>query len=139
MKNTNSRETVVAQGWILMFLIFVGMLVMEFLNATITNNLSMYSSAEGKKGIQIMIYLMLMHAFVPMAVVSFKATWFRWFIAILTLCFGLLMVLHEVNHLFLIKDRIFGLRDALDFAHHGLAIWVACIAVRWAKEKTPQA
>jgi hypothetical protein len=133
-RNYKSKEAVIAQGWILMFLIFVCMLVLEFLHAVIANDLSVYTNQEGKKGLQIMIYLMLLHAFVPMLVVTFQARWFRWFIAVLTMLFGVLMVLHEVNHIVILESRPFGLRDALDFAHHGLAIWVALIAVSWAKD-----
>jgi Zn-dependent protease len=48
--------------------------------------------------------------------------------------FGVVMMLHEIGHIFILENRIFGLRDALDFAHHGLAIWISLIAVSWAKD-----
>jgi hypothetical protein len=135
-----SKESIIAQGWILMFLLFLGMLVMEFLTAVVSGDLTAFTSAEGQTGMKIMIFLMLLHALVPMLVVSFKAVWFRWFIAVLTMFFGLFMVMHEVSHLFIVSNRTFGVRDALDFAHHGLAIWVALVAVAWARQtKTNQA
>lgn len=127
-------EALVAQGWILMFLIFVCITITEFLNATISGNLSIYTSEEGTTALRVMVMLMLLHAFVPMLVLTLNARWFRWAIAVLTLLFGLLMIGHEVMHVFVAKNRAFGVFDLLDFAHHGLAIWVAILAVRWAGE-----
>lgn len=127
-------EATVAQGWILMFLIFVCITIVEFLNASIGGNLSIYTSEEGAAALRVMVILMLLHAFVPMLVLTLNARWFRWAIAILTFLFGLLMIGHEIMHIFVAKNRAFGIFDLLDFAHHGLAIWVAILAVRWARE-----
>lgn len=126
-------EATVAQGWILMFLIFVCITIVEFLNATVSGNLSIYTSDEGAAALRVMVMLMLLHAFVPMLVLTFDVRWFRWSIAVLTLLFGLLMIGHEVMHIFVAKNRDFGVFDLLDFSHHVLAIWVAILAVRWAR------
>ncbi len=117
-----------------MFLIFVCITISEFLNATVSGNLSIYTSEEGAAALKVMVMLMLLHAFVPMLVLTLDARWFRWSIAILTLLFGLLMIGHEIMHVLVAKNREFGVFDLLDFAHHGLAIWVAILAVRWVRE-----
>ena len=136
MNNNNHTPTgsIVAQGWILMFLVFICIFIVEFLNAVIVGNLSLYTSAEGQIALKVIVLMMLLHAFVPMLVCTFNARWFRWAIAGLTLCFALAMIAHELVHIFIAKNKQFGLFDALDFAHHGLGIWVACVAVRWARE-----
>jgi hypothetical protein len=126
-------EATVAQGWILMFLIFVCITIIEFLNASINANLSIYTSEEGAAAMKVMVVLMLLHAFVPMLVVTYDVRWFRWFVAVLTFLFGLLMMGHEIMHIFVAKSRGFGVFDLLDFSHHVLAIWVAILAVRWAR------
>jgi len=116
-----------------MFLIFVCITIAEFLTATINNNLGIYTGEEGAIALRVMVVLMLLHAFVPMFVVTFQARWFRWAIVVLTLLFGVLMMGHEVMHLFIKKNREFGVFDLLDFAHHGLALWVSIIGIRWAR------
>jgi hypothetical protein len=132
--NYKAKEAVIAQGWILMFLIFVCTLMMEFLYAVIGNDLTIFTSQEGATGLKVMTLLMLLHAFVPMLVVTFQQRWLRWAVAILTMIFGLLMLGHELFHIFVLENRAFGLRDALDISHHCLAIWVSLIAVSWAKD-----
>jgi hypothetical protein len=127
-------ETMVAQGWVLMFLLLVCIFLTEFLTASVGGNLAMYSSAEGIRGLHMMVILILLHAFIPMLVLTFEVHWFRWVIMILTLGFALIMMAHEILHLFVIKNRQFGTFDLLDFAHHGLALWVARLALRWARE-----
>lgn len=133
MNNAPQRAHLVAQGWILMFLLFICIFVSEFLGAVISGNLSIYTSDEGAAGLKLMTGMMLLHAFVPMLVCSFDARWFRWAVAVLTLLFGLIMMGHEISHLFVIKNREFGRSDLLDLAHHALSLWVAAIAVQWAR------
>ncbi len=131
--NRKPLELMVAQGWILMFLVFVCINLIEFLNASMRGTLQFFATTEGAVALRVIVVLMLLHAFVPMLVMHFESRKFRWGVAILTMTFGVLMFIHEIIHLFLVKDRSFGFFDALDFAHHGLAIWVSVIAVRWAR------
>jgi len=139
MTQENPTSRFVAQGWVLMFLLFVCIFVCEFLLAAINGQLAFYSGQEGKLALKVTVVVMLLHAFVPMLVYAFDARWFRWAIALLTMCFGLGMMLHEIAHVFVIKNREFGWFDLLDFAHHGLAVWVALLAVQWAREGRPAA
>jgi len=127
-------DLVVAQGWILMFLAFLCVNLIEFVNASTNGRLGFFMTREGGAALRVMVTLMLVHAFVPMLVVHFRARAFRWTIAALTMLFGLLMMAHEAAHLLLVRDRPFGFFDLLDITHHALALWVSAIAVRWARE-----
>lgn len=124
-----STASIVAQGWILMCLIFVSILATQFMNVVICT----FVGKDGGINLKMMAVLMMLHAFVPMLVYTFSARWFRWAIAGLTLLFGVAMFTHEI-HLFIATKRTFEIFNLLDFAHHGLAIWVGLIAVRWARE-----
>ncbi len=130
MKNgQGSTASIVAQGWILMCLIFVSVLATQFMNVVICTLVS----KDGRTNLKVMAMLMMLHAIVPMLIYTFSARWFRWTIAGLTLFFGVAMIAHEI-HLFIVTQRTFEIFNLLDFAHHGLAIWVGLIAVRWARE-----
>ncbi len=112
-----------------MCLIFVSTLAIQFMNVVICTLVS----TDGSTNLKLMATQMMLHAFVPMLIYTFNARWFRWAIAGLTLFFGGAMIVHEI-HLFIVMKRGFEILNLLDFAHHGLAIWVGLIAVRWARE-----
>jgi len=124
-----STASIVAQGWILMCLIFVSMLAAQFMNVVICT----LGSKDGGANFKVMAMLMVLHAFVPMLIYTISAGWFRWTVAGLTLFFGVAMSVHEI-HLLIATQRSFDILNLLRFAHHGLAIWVGLIAVRWARE-----
>lgn len=134
MHHQTPTGNIVAKGWILMFLVLICIFLIEFLNAALDDNLAMFKSEEGATALKAIVLLMLLHAFVPMLVCTFHGRIFRWAIAGLTLCLTVAMIGHELAHLFIVKNREFGLFDMLDFAHHGLGVWVASVAVRWARE-----
>ncbi|CAN7362508.1 hypothetical protein LJR289_002066 [Pseudoduganella sp. LjRoot289] len=133
MMNDQSNEqfstgSIVAQGWILMCLILVAMLATQFMNEVIC--------AQGSEGggvrLKVMAALLVLHAFVPMLIYTFSARWFRWAIAGLTLLLGALIV--HAFYSVIVSPVAFDILHLLDFAHHGLAIWVGCLAFRWARE-----
>jgi hypothetical protein len=129
MKNNQvSTASIVAQGWILMCLIFVGMLATRFMNDVICA----LGRKDGEVQLKTMAMLLVLHAFVPMLIHTFSARWFRWAIAALTLTFGAAIV-HDI-HFFIVAPGNVDILHLLDVAHHGLAIWVGWIAVRWARE-----
>lgn len=133
MHHQNQAGNIVAKGWILMFLVFICIFVVEFLNAVLNDNLALFKGDEGAAALKIIVLMMLLHAFIPMLVCTFEGRAFRWFIALLTLSFTIAMIGHEVAHLFIVKNRKFGIFDMLDFAHHGLGIWVTSVAIAWAR------
>jgi hypothetical protein len=129
MKNDQvSTASIVAQGWILMCLIFVGMLATRFMNDVVCAP----ESKGGEVQLKTMAMLLVLHAFVPMLIHAFSARWFRWAVAGLTLLVGVAIV-HEI-HFFIVAPGTVDILHLLDVAHHGLALWVGWIAVRWARE-----
>lgn len=128
-------ESTVAQGWILMFLVFICINFIEFMNAAVQGDLVFFAGQEGAIALRAMIALMLLHAFVPMLVLTLDRRWFRWAVAVLTMGLGVAMLAHEMVHLFVVRNRGFGMFDLLDFAHHVLALWVSAAAVRWARSE----
>lgn len=131
-----STGSIVAQGWILMFMVLICIFLTEFAISVIQDDLSVFKSREGENGLKVMVLLMLLHAFVPMLVCALNASWFRWTVVGITGVLAGVMLLHEVVHL-VTDTKPFGIFHLLDFAHHGLGIWVTFIAIRWAKETQP--
>jgi len=131
-----SAGSIVAQGWILMFLVLICIFLTEFATSVIQNDLSMLRSKEGEKALKAMVVLMLLHAFVPMLVCTWNAPWFRWAVVGITGVLAVAMLAHEIVHL-VTGTKPIGIFHLLDFAHHGLGIWVTFIAIRWAKEMQP--
>lgn len=135
----SSYRGFVAQGWILMFLILVCIVFLEFQSAVVDDRLDFYTTQEGTAAANVIVALMLVHAFVPVMVRSFDPRWFRWLVAALTATFGIVMIIHEILEMFILKTRPFGFTHLLDFAHHGLALWVSVVAIRWAlSSRTPK-
>lgn len=132
----NSTGNIVAQGWILMFLALICIFLTEFATSVIQDDLSVFKSREGENGLKVMVLLMLLHALVPMLVCALNASWFRWTVVGITGVLAGVMLAHEVAHL-VTGTKPFGIFHLLDFAHHGLGIWVTFIAIRWAKETQP--
>lgn len=128
--------SIVAQGWILMFLVLICIFLTEFATNVIQDNLAIFKSREGEKALKVLVLLMMLHAFVPMLICTFDAPWFRWTVVGITGVLTVIMVAHEIVDL-VIGARAFGVLHLLDFAHHSLGIWVSVIAIRWAKEKQP--
>lgn len=131
-----STGSMVAQGWVLMFLVLICIFLTEFATSVIQDDLSMLRSREGEEALKAMVLLMLLHAFVPMLVCALTASWFRWTVVGITGVLVVLMLAHEIVHL-VTGTKPFGIFHLLDFAHHGLGIWVTFIAIRWAKETQP--
>jgi hypothetical protein len=136
--NNHHRSTgsIVAQGWVLMFLVLICIFLTEFATSVIQDDLSMFRSREGEEALKAMVLLMLLHAFVPMLVCALNASWFRWTVVGITGVLAVLMLAHEIVHL-VTGTKPFGIFHLLDIAHHGLGIWVTLIAIRWAKETQP--
>lgn len=131
-----SAGSVVAQGWILMFLVLICIFLTEFATSVIQDDFSMFRSREGEEALKAMVLLMMLHAFVPMLVCTLNASWFRWTVVGITGVLTAIMFAHEIVHL-VTDTKPFGIFHLLDFAHHGLGIWVMFIAIRWAKETQP--
>jgi len=123
-----STTAIVAQGWILMCLIFVGMLAIQVMNEAV----SAPGNHAEEANVKVIAALLVLHVLVPMLVYTFGARWFRWAVAGLTLLFGA-MIVHQVQ-MFIAAPGTPGIIELLDCAHHGLAFWVGWIAVRWARE-----
>ena len=131
--NHGSKAGLVAQGWILMFLVLICIFLTEVSNNIFANELQIYQSSEGKMALKAMVMLMMLHAFVPMLVCTIDAPWFRWTVVGITGMLTLVMVGHEIMDM-VRNVREFSIFHMLDFTHHVLGVWVTLIALAWATE-----
>lgn len=125
-------EPLIAQGWILMFLVFVCIHVTGFLVAGVRCEPNAFSGRDGATALQALVALMLLHAVMPVLVMTVGRRWFRWAVAGLALLSGAGMLVHEI-HLLVVRGGGFGAANLLDVSHHVLALWVGALALRWAR------
>lgn len=131
-KFVNAR-TLVAQGWTMMFLIFLAMFVADLTKSAVFQDFSKWSEDPGYGGLMILLGIMSIYAFMPMLVLSISAKWFRGTVVGITVFFTLFFIAHQLTHL-TAGDKPFGMIHILDFTHHILGIWVTIAAVLWVKQ-----
>ncbi|MBL1261539.1 MAG: hypothetical protein COB33_013520 [Thiotrichaceae bacterium] len=134
MNITESKyKSIVAQGWTMMFFVFLAMFVTDLTKSAITTDFSKWSTDPGLGGLSILIVIMGVYTFMPMLIQSYSGRWFRWLVVGVTVFFTLFFMAHQATHL-LAGDKPFGIMHLLDIAHHILGVWVVVSASLWAKE-----
>jgi hypothetical protein len=128
--NTNHEAAGrVAQGWLLLFLVMLGIFLSEMAVSVIVDAPG-GSREEALQGVQVMVALIGLHAAMPVLIWTIEARWFRWVTVLLTAGLTLFMVGHQIEHL-LAQDRPLALLNVLDFAHDAIGAWVTWLAWRW--------
>lgn len=132
MQTTDRHAHFVAQGWTVMFLVFIAIFQMEFIAMSVNADISTFQSPEGRQVFKAAVVLMALHAFMPLLVCSLTARWFRWGVVLVTAFFTVAMVGHQWAHV--VKgDKPVALLHLLDLCHHVISAWVTVAAVRWAR------
>ena len=135
-KKAENLAGIVAQGWILMFLVLICIFLTEFVASVISGDFSMLRSKEGERALHGLVLLMVLHAVVPMLVLTVNWRQLKWAVTAITGVLAVIMVGHEIMHL--MNGTIpLGFFHVLDFSHHGLGIWTTIMAIRWARHTTP--
>jgi hypothetical protein len=140
MNRSESLRSIVAQGWTLMFVVFVANLVIDLVKNTVGGAVvqTRWAGHLNMGGVQFILVIMALYALMPMLVRAVSAPWFRWAVVGLTVFMALFVAAHEVSHLSPV-DKPFGLFHALDITHHLLAIGVTVAAIGWARQTDHQA
>jgi hypothetical protein len=129
----------IAQGWVMMFLVFIAVLMMEFVTASVADDLSIFRNPDGQRMLRVVIFVVMLHALMPLLVWKLDAAWFRWTVLCITGVFTVAMIGHQWIHV-LRDDRPVGLLNLLDITHHVLGLWVTTAAWRWVREtRSPMA
>jgi hypothetical protein len=134
LQTANDRfRAMSAQGWTLMFMVFVSNLVIDLIKNTVRGDSTQWAQHLGMPGVQLLLVVMVIYAIMPMLIRSLSAQWFRFAVVGLTVFMGLFVGAHEISHLSP-TDKPFGIFHTLDVTHHVLVVWVTVAAVRWARQ-----
>lgn len=130
----NERERKYADlastGWVMMFLIFLAMFVIDLTKSAIAIDFAKWSHDPGNGGLKVLIIVMLFYAFMPVLIKMTNARWFK-FVAIgLAVFFTLFFIAHQLTHI-VAGDKPTGLMSLLDIAHHILGVIVIYASIGW--------
>lgn len=126
-------RSAIAQGWTVMFLLFVSILFFELSQGVINDELSMFRSEAGRRAWRVAVLLIAVHASTPMLVCLVDGRRFRWALFGVTLVQTLALIVHQVVHL-VNGEKPFDAFQCLDALHHALGIAVSVLAWRWARD-----
>ena len=122
----------IAQGWTVMFLLFLSILFFELSQGVINDDLSMFRSSDGRRAWRVAVLLIAVHALMPVLVCLADGRRFRWTVFVVTLVQTIALIVHQLVHLFN-GEKPFDAFQCLDVLHHALGIAVAALAWRWAR------
>ena len=134
MNKSERLRSIVAQGWTMMFIVFLANLTIEVVRSMLTNDSLKWAEHIGTYGLRVILAVMVTYALMPMLVRAVSARWFRPAVVAITALMTLFVGAHEISHLAPL-DKPFGFLHALDIAHHVLGISVIAAAVMWARQE----
>jgi len=132
-KTTSKYRAIVAQGWTMMFIIFIAMFVMGLVKSAINEDFSYYQTDPGYQGLAVLTVVMGIYALMPMLVKTFEGRWLGLLSAGLGVFFTMFFIAHQLAHL-IEGDKPFSILHLLDIAHHILGVWVVTASVLWVKQ-----
>ena len=131
-KTNRNLSAIVAQGWTMMFIVFIANMTIDMTKCAVLANCPVWASHIGIGGVKFITVIMVIYAVMPMLIRSISAQWLKYFVVAMSVFITLFYVAHELTHL---KDKEFGIYHALDICHHLLGIWVIVAASQWARQK----
>lgn len=131
-------RTSVAQAWVCWLLLVLTMGVIDLVQSAIILDFAKFDNDPGQEGLHMLIIVMTFYAVMPILVRTIDFVIFRWFVVGAASFFTLFFIAHEVSHL-IIGDMPWGIRHALDLAHHFIGVWLIITAGRWARFPAKQA
>lgn len=136
MNKSERYRAIVAQGWTMMFIVFLANLVIDLVKGRVGGEEveARWVAHLSMGAIQFILVVLAIYALMPMLIRFFSAPWFRWSVVGFTIFMSLFVAAHEVSHLGTV-DKPFGLFHALDITHHLLGAAVAVTAILWARQK----
>lgn len=133
MKNAQDKyRDAIQLGWVNALQLVVIMFLVSVTRAAIANDFKGFGKDPGNTGLDIMIVIFAIYALLPVLVRMFDGRIFRWFMVGAGVFFLLMFIAHQLTHMYVDKMPL-NIYHVLDFAHHGLMIWVTYCSVQWAR------
>jgi hypothetical protein len=133
MDKSDRMRKIVAQGWTIMFILFLGNIVMDMVRIAVNGGATQWAEHLGMPGVKFVLVVMAIYAVMPVLVTTISVRWFRFVVVGVTALMTLFVGAHEVSHL-VASDKPFGMLHALDLTHHLVGISVIVAAVLWARQ-----
>lgn len=130
-KHEYLRQTIMI-GWIALLQLVVAMFIVAIYRGAIANDFTGFTRDPGTLGIDVMIIVFTIYAFIPVLVRVTDWRPFRWFMVGASVFFLLFFIAHQLTHMF-VDNTPLNLYHVLDFAHHLLMVWMIASAIRWAR------
>ena len=133
MSRSEHWRSIVAQGWTIMFMVFLANIVMDIVRNTVMNSSTQWANHLGMTGVKFVTVIMAIYAVMPVLIRTLSVRWFRYVVVACTALITLFVAAHEVSHL-VAADKPFGVLHILDILHHVLGIWVIVATVMWIRQ-----
>ncbi len=124
-------QSLTAQGWVVMLILYVGMMLATIAYAAIQDNLTPLGIHPGLKEAGTASIIVFIYALMTMAVRLFSHHWFRWFNVVLLILMTLHEIVHQSGHL--LQGVTVGMLGIIELGHHVIGVVTLVIAVRWAR------
>jgi hypothetical protein len=129
-------RSIVAQGWTMMFMVFLANITIDVVKSMINSNSTQWAEHIGMGGAQFILVIMAIYAVMPILIRTVSARWFRVAVVVLTILMMLFVLAHEFSHVG--TDKPFGVFHTLDITHHLLAVLTVVAATMWARQQDAQ-
>lgn len=134
----NSKElfyrNTISICWVILIQIVTIMFVVALLYGAIADDFTEFATHPGDIGVNITIITVVIYAALSLLVRFVRHVVFRWFVFACSIFFFLLFLAHQLSHL-IVDGRPFDLYNALDFAHHLVALLSAVLCFLWARTR----
>lgn len=127
-------QITIAISWITLLQLVVVMFIVSILRGAVANDFSGFAKDPGEMGTNIMIVVFTIYALLPIFIFVFTHVIFRWIYFALAIFFLLFFVAHQITHM-IVDNMPLNMYHLLDFAHHGVMIFVIVLSLLWARRK----
>jgi len=135
MDKNNQLRNVIAQGWTLMFIVFLANITIEIVKSMLNIDASKWSEHLSAGSVQLILVLMAIYAVVPMLIHTISKRWFRYVSLALAVVITLLHVgIHHMAHGTADPEKAsqaISFPHVLHLSHHILGIWVIIVSIMW--------
>lgn len=126
----------ISQAWVSLALTVLTMNSIAMIKAAAAADFTYFIDDPGEAGTVFLILTMGTYALMAVLVRHLKARWFRWVAVVASAFFTLSFIMHEIAHLYIIKDGPLDLTHYFDWIHHFVGIVLISNSVKWARRRT---
>lgn len=133
-KNDQWLTDILAQGWVLMFILFVANMVLDMTRCAVQGDCTVWTKHLGAMGVSMVTVIMAIYAAMPLLIRTFSHPVFKVAVSAITVFITLFYMAHEATHL-RAGDKPFGVFHTLDILHHVIGVWMVAVSVMWVRQK----